>query len=49
MTRPQTLAFGLIYKESSQWGAPLESSGVPTGCALFPGDSTIRAFFRKLR
>jgi epoxide hydrolase len=32
-----------IYKESSQWGAPLESSGVPTGCALFPGDSTIRA------
>jgi epoxide hydrolase len=32
-----------IYKESPQWGAELESSGVPTGCALFPGDSTIRA------
>jgi epoxide hydrolase len=32
-----------IYKESQQWGAPLESSGVPTGCALFPGDNTIRA------
>jgi pimeloyl-ACP methyl ester carboxylesterase len=32
-----------IYKESQHWGAPLESSGVPTGCALFPGDSTIRA------
>lgn len=32
-----------IYKESQSWGAPLQSSGVPTGCALFPGDSTIRA------
>jgi pimeloyl-ACP methyl ester carboxylesterase len=32
-----------IYKESQTWGAPLVSSGVPTGCALFPGDSTIRA------
>jgi pimeloyl-ACP methyl ester carboxylesterase len=32
-----------IYKESQHWGAPLESSGVPTGCALFAGDSTIRA------
>lgn len=32
-----------IYKEGQAWGAPLESSGVPTGCALFPGDSTIRA------
>lgn len=32
-----------IYKESQQWGAELRSSGVPTGCALFPGDTTIRA------
>ncbi len=32
-----------IYKEGQVWGAPLESSGVPTGCALFPGDGTIRA------
>jgi pimeloyl-ACP methyl ester carboxylesterase len=32
-----------IYKESPGWGAPLASSGVPTGCALFPGNLTIRA------
>jgi hypothetical protein len=32
-----------IYKESQTWGTPLANSGVPTGCALFPGDSTIRA------
>jgi epoxide hydrolase len=32
-----------IYKESQHWGAKLESSGVPTGCALFPGDITVRA------
>ncbi|WP_307849396.1 hypothetical protein [Qaidamihabitans albus] len=39
-----TLASSIrIYKESQQWGAPLESSGVPTGCALFPGDGTVRA------
>lgn len=36
-----------IYKESQQWGAPMESSGVPTGCALFPGDVTIRAIAEK--
>ncbi|MGW2306601.1 epoxide hydrolase family protein [Actinomadura luteofluorescens] len=32
-----------LYKEASQWGAPAESSPVPTGCAIFPGDLTIRA------
>lgn len=32
-----------IYKEGQQWGAELANSGVPTGCALFPGDITIRA------
>ncbi|GAA1251605.1 epoxide hydrolase [Prauserella halophila] len=31
-----------IYKEAQSWAAELPSSGVPTGCALFPGDSTIR-------
>ena len=31
-----------IYKESPSWGAQLESSGVPTGCALFPGNLTVR-------
>ncbi|APU16879.1 MULTISPECIES: epoxide hydrolase family protein [Actinoalloteichus] len=32
-----------IYKESTHWGAELADSGVPTACALFPGDVTIRA------
>lgn len=32
-----------LYKESQQWGAELPSSGVPTGCTVFPGDLTIRA------
>ncbi|MQA08863.1 MAG: alpha/beta fold hydrolase [Pseudonocardiaceae bacterium] len=36
-----------LYKESQQWGAPLENSGVPTGCALFPGDITVRAIAEK--
>ncbi|MFD2397535.1 epoxide hydrolase family protein [Prauserella oleivorans] len=40
----ETLASSIrIYKESSQWGAAPESSGVPTGCSLYPGDTTIRA------
>lgn len=39
-----TLASSIrLYKEASQWGAPMESSPVPTGCAIFPGDLTIRA------
>ncbi|QDP98834.1 epoxide hydrolase [Microlunatus elymi] len=33
----------LLYKESGQWGAQSERSGVPTAVAIFPGDSTIRA------
>jgi epoxide hydrolase len=36
-----------LYKESRQWGADLKSSGVPTGCAIFPGDGTIRAIAEK--
>lgn len=32
-----------IYKESMTWGTELANSGVPTGCALFPGDGTVRA------
>ncbi|SFB48101.1 Pimeloyl-ACP methyl ester carboxylesterase [Amycolatopsis marina] len=32
-----------LYKESQQWGAALTNSGVPTACALFPGDITIRS------
>jgi pimeloyl-ACP methyl ester carboxylesterase len=31
------------YKESQQWAAQSGSSGVPTACAVFPGDTTIRA------
>lgn len=31
-----------LYTEGDQWGAALPSSGVPTACAVFPGDSTIR-------
>lgn len=31
-----------LYTEGEQWGAALPSSGVPTACAVFPGDSTIR-------
>ncbi|MVU78604.1 epoxide hydrolase [Nocardia sp. ET3-3] len=31
-----------LYKESRQWGAVLEDSGVPTGVAVFPGNNTIR-------
>ncbi|GGQ40145.1 pimeloyl-ACP methyl ester carboxylesterase [Actinomadura coerulea] len=39
-----TLASSIrLYKEASQWGAPAERSPVPTGCAIFPGDLTIRA------
>ncbi|MFD4431190.1 epoxide hydrolase family protein [Nocardia sp. NPDC058497] len=36
-----------LYKESQQWGADLPSSGVPTGIAVFPGDSTIRGIAEK--
>lgn len=36
-----------LYKESQQWGADLPSSGVPTGIAIFPGDSTIRGIAEK--
>lgn len=32
-----------LYTDGEQWGAELPSSGVPTACAVFPGDSTIRA------
>ena len=32
-----------IYKESTQWGEELSNSGVPTACAVFPGDTTVRA------
>lgn len=32
-----------LYTEGDQWGAALPSSGIPTACAVFPGDSTIRA------
>ncbi|MFC9895968.1 hypothetical protein ACFVMC_19950 [Nocardia sp. NPDC127579] len=31
-----------LYKESESWGGPAKNSGVPTGCALFPGDLSIR-------
>ena len=31
-----------MYRESSSWGVPVESSGVPTGVAVFPGDVAIR-------
>lgn len=33
----------LVYKESGHWGAELPNSGVPTGVAVFPGGSSIRA------
>lgn len=36
-----------IYKESADWGAPKESSGVPTGAAVFPGDFTLRSVLAK--
>ncbi|MEU8900068.1 epoxide hydrolase family protein [Nocardia sp. NPDC048505] len=32
-----------LYKESQVWGAQAKNSGVPTGCAIFPGDLSIRA------
>ncbi|AOS65028.1 epoxide hydrolase family protein [Actinoalloteichus hymeniacidonis] len=38
-----TAASMRIYKESGHWGTELANSGVPTACALFPGDGTIRA------
>ena len=31
-----------MYKESTYWGTPQPSSGVPTGVAVFPGDATMR-------
>ncbi|MFI6230361.1 epoxide hydrolase family protein [Micromonospora echinospora] len=31
-----------LYRESAQWGAQPPNSGVPTGCAVFPGDLTVR-------
>lgn len=36
-----------LYTEGEQWGAAPEPSGVPTGCALFPGDRTIRAIVER--
>jgi epoxide hydrolase len=34
-----------IYKEAAaSWGRQVERSAVPAGMAVFPGDSTIRAF-----
>lgn len=36
-----------LYTEGEQWGAALPSSGVPTACAVFPGDSTIRAIAQR--
>ncbi len=36
-----------LYKESDQWGATLQPSGVPTGAALFPGNLTVRALAEK--
>lgn len=33
-----------MYRESNSWGVPVDSSGVPTGVAVFPGDVTIRQF-----
>lgn len=32
-----------LYTAAGQWGAAPPPSRVPTGCALFPGDRTIRA------
>ncbi len=32
-----------LYTEGEEWAASPPPSGVPTGCALFPGDRTIRA------
>ena len=31
-----------VYKESTDWGTPKESSGVPTGVAMFPSDVSLR-------
>jgi pimeloyl-ACP methyl ester carboxylesterase len=36
-----------LYKESKQWDAQLDSSGVPTGIAIFRGDMTIRGIAEK--
>jgi pimeloyl-ACP methyl ester carboxylesterase len=36
---------GRIYKEAAaNWGQPVHRSPVPTAVAVFPGDSTVRAF-----
>lgn len=36
---------GRIYKEAAaSWGQPAQRSQVPTAVAVFPGDSTVRAF-----
>jgi pimeloyl-ACP methyl ester carboxylesterase len=38
-------AAGRIYKEAAaNWGQAVERSPVPTAVAVFPGDSTVRAF-----
>lgn len=31
-----------VYKESTDWGTPKESSGVPTAVAMFPSDVSLR-------
>ncbi|WP_370942999.1 epoxide hydrolase family protein [Amycolatopsis sp. cg5] len=31
-----------LYRESAVWGAEPDDSGVPTACAVFPGDNTDR-------
>lgn len=32
-----------IYKESTDWGARKPNSAVPTGVAIFPGDTSVRS------
>lgn len=36
-----------LYKESEQWGTELISSGVPTGIAVFKGDTSVRGIAEK--
>jgi epoxide hydrolase len=36
-----------LYRESNRWGNQAESSGVPTGIAVFPGDLTVRSIAGK--
>ncbi|NNH68882.1 epoxide hydrolase [Nocardia uniformis] len=36
-----------LYKESQQWGAEVDNSGVPTGVAVFPSGTVIRGIAEK--